>query len=726
MELSAWRTWLLSIPLLCAMPVAAHTQAAITAPGGATDSTASAVGQLEEIVVTAEKRESTAQTTAAALTVTSGADLDRQQITDIRDLNSVLPNVQIYPLVNSVQIAVRGIGSTFIDPRGDPAVAASVNGLYFVRALPNGFSFLDVARVETVEGPQGTLYGRNAAAGALNIITNQPTNKFEGTAEATYGSLGEKDVTAVLNLPVDDTLAVRLAFNSERRDGYVDNYYDDVHSDTGRIAVRWAPTDDFVAYLQADYVSLGGHGQTPLAWPCAGAQPYAIHVPNNCSLTGSGGYLALTGQQDTSLQAYQLHLDYDFGWAHVTSISGYIGTSEKDYNLPNGTYFTVDKFNAEHDYSQEVRISGNDSASHAGGISWVTGAYIFDSYGSFVQQDSGALGTVSFPKLPQKSQAGFAQASFGISDQLQAVAGIRYTHDQKGLVDALGSDITATGSKWTYKVGLDYQLTPVNLLYAHVSTGYVSGGPNGGSLSMPTEPNHIAPTFAPETVTAYEIGSKNRFIDNRLQVNGDVYLYNFDNYQVYNPGLLNIPDSPIVGAIQNVASVKTYGVEFNGRFALTPEDQFSASITWAHGTFSRISLVSYGFNSATGGFVGITDNEPSGSPLINLPEWLGLLGYDHTWRLQDDRSLVFSVNSKLSSKYYLTVGGSEDPYDAQKSFTTTDLNLGYHLADDRFVFRAWVKNIENTPVNVYGEGATFHLYSVLPPRTYGVTVSAKF
>ena len=500
--------------------------------------------------------------------------------------------------------------------------------------------------MEVLAGPQGTLYGRNAAAGAINIVTNQPTNRFEGYFEGTAGSLGDNDLTAVVNVPLGDDFAVRAAYARERRDGYLGGYYDDVHDDTSRLSALWRPTDKLSVYFESDYLQTGGHGSANEAWPCTGAQPWSLVVPANCPSTHKGGTEPTNGQLGTFVWANQLNATYDLGWASVTSITGYIGTHQRFWNEPNGVLFNATELANNDDYSEEIWLTGHDTASHQGGLQWQAGGYFFSSTGNYYYAKPGFGAPFTFSALPQNSQAGFVQVTYGVTDQLRVTAGGRFTHDFKGLTGSGGS-LTTEGNSWTYKVGLEYDLAPGHLLYGNVSTGYVAGGPNGGDPAAPTPPNLAPPTFQPETVTAYEVGSKNRFLDSRLQINASAYYYDFRNYQVTEPAFLNGPGEQASGdqllVIENTGSVTTYGVEVNGEFALTANDRLTASLLWAHGTFGALHLATIAGNPVTG-FTPLSIDLASGTPLVNLPGWTAQLGYAHTWELPGGANLIASID----------------------------------------------------------------------------------
>ena len=705
------------------------------------------VAQLQEIVVTAEKRESTAQKTAASLDVIGSDTLAKQNIVQIQDLNAVLPSVQLLPFVNSIQVAIRGIESNFIDPRADPVVAVSVNGLFFDRPLPTGFAFLDVSRVEDLNGPQGTLYGRNAVGGAINIVTNQPSNKFGGSVSAEGGNYGTNNFTGVLNVPVTDTLAVRVAYGRDRRDGYLGGFYDDVNSDTARASVRWRPIDRLTVYGEADYLHQGGHGSASEAYPCNGAQPWSLTVPgtsayisgvtapanSGCTNFG-GGKIATNGSVDSYVNAYQGHVDYDFGWMTATSITGFVGTHQRFFDNPNADNNLNTTLSNNYDYSEEIRFAGHDQANHAGGFAWQVGGFFFDSTGNFRQTTTlaydnpilsripavGAPSTVIYTGLPQSSEAGFVQATYGVTDRLRVTGGVRFTNDHKGVQQPGLAKLQQTETHTTYKGGLEYDLGRGKLLYANVSSGYVAGGPDGGDPSLPTSPVKAPVFFQPETIYAYEVGSKNRFFNNRLQLNGDFYYYNFHNLQITAPATYNTAAHQTL-VVENAGGAYTYGLEFSGQFALTPADHFSASVTVAHGVYGGAVF------PETPSGVPETTNIPAGQKLVNLPLATAQLGYDHVWRFSNGQALTASVNSKISSSYPLEYGTPIiAAYDTQPSYTMTDLNLSYSFQDNKYLLRAYINNVENTPVNVYGETGGNHIYGILAPRTYGGSLTVNF
>ena len=508
--------------------------------------------------------------------------------------------------------------------------------------------------------------------------------------------------------------------------------------------MKWQPTDRLTIYGEGDIFHQGGHGAIQEAYPCNGAKPWSLvvpgtsfYIPGVTTPTGctdfGGGTIPLTGSVNTRIESGQIHVDYDFGWMTATSITGYVGTHQRFYNLPNSVVNLNTTISDDSDYSEEIRFAGAGRANHAGGLAWQIGAFFFDSKGDFTQTTRlaydnpilrafiGAPSTIVDSHLPQNSEAGFAQLTYGLTDRLRVTGGLRYTSDYKGIIRPGFAKLEQREDHTTYKGSVEYDLNRTSLLYANISSGYLSGGPDGGSPTGPMATNLAPVYFLPETIRAYEIGSKNRFFNNRLQINGDFYYYTFHNLQITEPATYNTAVAGSNLVVENAGNLTTYGVELNGQLALSPVDHFTFSVTWAHGTYGGATF------PETPSGVPTTTTIPNGQRLVNLPTWVALLGFDHSWKLAHGQTLTAAVNTKISSSYQLEFGMPIVPeWDTQRAYTTTDASLSYSFKDNHFVLKGWVKNIENTPINVYGETGGNHAYGILAPRTYGGTLTANF
>jgi iron complex outermembrane receptor protein len=508
---------------------------------------------------------------------------------------------------------------------------------------------------------------------------------------------------------LNDKLAVRAAFQTVDRDGYIAHVYNDAKDVYGRVEALWTPLDRLTIFNEVNYNHAAGYGPVAEYHPFAGISPWTLGAPV------PGLSIPTVGTQDNTTWNDQLHVDYDWDIATLTSISGFVHQQDEVLS-PDGIYFNALTLNNLKDWTQEVRLASKTKADHAGALQWLAGVYYLNEEAFY--HYTFPFGTIALPHLPSTSLSGFGQITYGLTDALRLTAGVRYTEDKKKATYDDGTRRSSSFSNTSYKAGVEWDIAPHSMLYADVATGYVPGGLNAGNPALPTAPTQFAPTFDSETNTAYEIGSKNRFFENRLELNGDVYLYNFRNYQYQNIAYPNA--GPFTTGIVNTGSVKTYGTELDAIYLLTPSDRISVSTQWAHGEFDSIAYPTVVFAPPFTAFV----FSPQGKQaLINLPDAGVYFGYSHTWKINDRSSLEMRGNSHYSAAYPV-VAGSADPNDRQRSFWMSDatITFGYN----KWQVEAWVKNIENNAVNVFGEGPGLYLYDILPPRTFGLTVRAKF
>jgi iron complex outermembrane receptor protein len=700
--------------------------------------------KLDEVVVTAQRRSENLQKAPLTVSAVTGDKLESQGIKTVVDLSAQVPALQISSSGSGAAVVfLRGIGSTNTTEVGDPAVAYHIDGIYIARSTSVGALFYDIDRVEVLRGPQGTLYGRNATAGAINVITKQPKFEYEGSGSVDIGNYGALTTSGMFNAPISDTVAVRAAFQQSRHDGYVkainkgpgtggnDRYDQDDKS--ARIQLLWKPSDNVQVHLGADYLHQGGAG--------GGDQTYGTSLVTgdpwtcNCAtnLYRNNKFFGSHGQ-----------VDWNLGFATLTYLTGY-NFSRLDRSGENASSGAPNYFKGkDYTWSHELRLGGD-----TGKLKWVVGAYRFsennnvdfrvflapNSYLSFIQ-----------PEVTAKSTAAFGQGTYSVTDRFRVTAGLRYTEDHKArdggtfLTDA-GGAITATvvknlaDAKWSatnWKVGADFDLTSTSMIYANVATGYKAGGYFDGVG---------ANTYEPEKITSYEAGVKNRFLDNRLQLNATGFLYDYRDFQVTAVGIIAGQQAAVT---LNADKARVYGVEFESNLVLTERDRIDATLGWLHARYTDFKLPLGDAFSNNGANATVpacfTANWASPAPrmadfsgcrMARTPDWTLNVGYQHTWEIASGAKLVGRVQTHYESGKNLEYHGFAQ--NRQDAFTKTDLSLTYTNADDRWSLQGYVRNLENddvrtasSPNSTTGLATNGNGEFYAPPRTYGLRLGVTF
>lgn len=661
---------------------------------------------LEEVVVTAEKRESTVQRTPIAIAAVKGADLVSKANFSLDQVIINTPAVEIQRGASGSGVYIRGVG-TNDQAFGDPAINLNIDGVYQQDAGPVTGGLYDIDRVEVLRGPQGTLYGRNATAGSINIVTNDPVEKFEGNAGLTMGDYDLIRTEGMLNVPVADGIAMRGAFYTNRHDGYIQpSGYNDADQVGSRFKLLVDTMDYVRLLLSVNYLTENGEGigavfgeldERSDAWETDNLPGYINHEFLNVSA----------------------RLDWDFGPATLTVIPAYVNAHRFDDIAiqEDRPVLTNDRMKQT---TLEARIASNDSDS----LTWVGGIYYLD--GEFTRDDGGPYrladpadyrSYVTYQEQPIESYAAFGQATFSLLDNFRLTGGLRYTNDSKEqhntyvVVDtgviSVSPSVSNDSDSTDYKAGAELDLTKDSMLYATVSTAYKAGG------FSTKQPIGNSPTYYDsEEIMAYELGVKNRFMAGSLQVNLGGYYYDYDNFQFKYP-ILDFSDGPppkVTVVTENAETAEIYGGELESIYLFSPTDRLDVSLTYSHARFGTFEFV------GPSGAVDLSD-----TMMPNAPEWTGIIGYQHTFEFSDMSSLTARVESKLSAEY--TTTWEDVPDNQQDDYHKTNASLTYLSADEKWQLSGYVKNIEDEPVN--GGGGQGFLY-IQDPRTYGITVSANF
>jgi iron complex outermembrane receptor protein len=712
---------------------------------------ASGSSGLEEIVVTATRQPETAQRTALAISVLSGSDLAERGVTQPKDLSAEVPGLSI-STQGDAQIFIRGVGTDAANPQSDGSVAFNLDGVFISNQIAINSLFFDINRVEILKGPQGTLYGRNASGGALNVITNNPViGQSGGNVSLEVGDYGLITTEGAANLPVNDQLAFRAAYSFARHEGYLSDGYDDEKQGGVRLKALYVPIESLTALLTLDYEQQGGRGEGSVVKPAIEpSNPWlgtANPQSNALILNSPLGFLlapVLTdGFQNNKTWGASADVEWDLGFATLSLLPGY-RSSPTDYRTYTpGFSFGVDE--ADKQYTSEIRL-----AHHGDRLQWVTGLYYFNekiNYSSPTYQ--GLIGSAIGRVIPYNTQsyAGFGEVKYEIFDGFRLIGGLRWTDDQRqidGSQDAYfpgttilnpaGSfDFSHTESfvKTNWKVGMEYDVLPQSLLYFTAGTGFKSGG---------FYPNPGAGEYGPEELTAYELGLKNRFLDNTLEANVEAFFWNYSNHQV--PHLIEAtsPNGAPTGILTygtfNAGAAKIKGVEVSLKYLWTPDDTFSANAAYEdskYETFVYSQPPGIANPSSTACQVGAPAGgsqtvDCSGFPLTRAPRFSGTLGYQHVFALPSGDRMTAAVQSHMSTNYYL----AEDYIAAEKAagYTRTNLSLTYEPMHTQIKITGYVRNVENSAVYTGGIEQPFvpglFFANIMPPRTYGVRFDVGF
>ena len=753
---------------------AANAQTTANASQSTTAAADDSVG-VEEITVTAQRTAQRLQDVPISVSAFTSEDLRRTGTTDITRLNQNTPGFSFGRSGLEARPAIRGVRTENVAGNGDTTIGFYVDDIYQSRAAQAGQPFVDVERVEVLRGPQGTLFGRNVFGGAVSVITALPGKDFDFGGNVTVGNYGRVGASGFVSVPISDTFGIRVAGSRETRDGYVKNSVvrgNDLYSQDSkfiRASALWTPTDSLEVIVRGSYWSEGGTGGQAFGYKPQGgfvdpnAPQAAFDTRGGRDLNGTlvpnlNFYSLASGQRDgiPDFQGRDLGVTVNpdpyvwqgqlrsFADLEQKSVSGQVKWSNDVIFLRSITAYQDFSYEANSGEvagptaaesrqkrgskatSQEFQIGGSETKP----FQWIIGLYylndkVFDEFGSFrVNINDGFNGSRGPFTAKVVSKAAYAQASYFVLPALRVTGGIRFTQDDKDFdvtnyrivagVDQVNNSFKLAGTfkKTTWRGGIDYFVTENNLVYGSVSTGFRSGGFNGGAGTNPL----IPATFAPETVTAFEIGTKNRFDDGRYQINVAAYRNNFRDLQVQNQFLVG---TSTLSAIRNAGKAYSQGVE--AEFVARPVAELTLNAT---ATLMKTEYTQY--------ITGAPPNYPAAPSGISLagkripfsPSSKFTFGGRYDIDLGEKGVLTPSANAIVSSSFYNT--DFNTVLDVQKAYAKFDARLGWRSKSDRYGIDLFVENIGNVAVKnrgVFGSQGLNASYET--PRFYGVQLTFR-
>lgn len=711
---------------------------AIVAAGPALAQGNAAAGDAgDEIVVTALKRATVLERTAAAITVLSAADLNPGGGAGLGDLAALAPNVAFSSNIGATQIYIRGIGNPIIVPGADPGVAFYGDGAYISDQFATATSFFDISRVEVLRGPQGALYGRNATGGAVSVVSNAPTAELAGKVDAYGGDYGQRGLEGYLSGPLIGRATARLSYQFRHVGGYTRNLLadtpgapdrlDDLDSQAVRAQVLVPVGNDGKLKLIGTFYRESENGPTektlnePSPLPAEllfGTRPSSDDRDVESQIAGFKRKVWRgVGQYDQSL-----------GDVVATLIGSYTRSDLSQVYDQDGTRSSQTVTSLEtsgREFNLETRL-----ASEPGGrFDWIVGANYVHFDQSRLQGVDGVLplGLIA-PGLPldipfpvafqtggdvkTRSVAGFVDTKFHVDDRLTLSAGGRYTSDRKTarefqVFNGAGIDNAVRGS-WSNpsaKLGVDFQMDDNVLLYGSYSRGFKSGAVAVGGFTAPARP---------ETVDNFEIGAKARLFDRRLSISAAAFTSRYKDMQVFNVGELT-------AILTNAPRADINGFEIEATLRPTKNLTLDASFGFNDARYKEYAAPDLRRGKA------LVDLAGNRLPLVSRTQLR--LGAEYRLDLGGDMVPSARVDYTHRSKFFFSEFNTED--EAQRGYGLVDVSVALTSKDHGWRIYGYVRNLtDRTTINALTVNSPLlgssRLVNLNPPRRAGVGASFTF
>ena len=703
---------------------------------------------LEEVVVTATKRSVALQDLAGSANVLGADKLGPGGIQEVRDMQVDIPNLSLGDQFGFARVFMRGIGMTSIDIGGEGAVAFLQDGAIVPRPAAQLMGMFDLDQVEVLRGPQGTLYGRGATAGAINMVTAKPGKELGGYLSVTAGNYSLAQFKGAIDVPMGDALSMRLAGSLDSRDGYGNNIFtgsdiNDRDASAYRATFVYDAGGPLTATLSAQYYeeddnnyAFSYFGQSE-----GSSIPVPFGVPilggNTVGMVGGGFYDINSDQEpinDRDGQLINLTIDYAFNdrWSlkSITSSQSMDRFLRDDLDSTDANLFGQNNYTEESDsFGQELILNYSaDRLDVLGGVMY----FEEDLYGEvrvpltnlcFLLAPA-ACGTpvgdflnggnyLQDGDVDIEAWGAYVEANYSISDKWSVIAGLRYNYEERDgtgsfIFDAISLNVpTNQRESWndlTPRITLQYSPNDNMLLYATYTEAFKSGVINTGSTSPPLDP---------ETVDAFEVGLKGQNASGTLRYSVAAFFYDYQDMQI------SFVDETSTVSTVNAAEAENSGIELEVDGSLGNGFAFDFYLTYLNAEYQEF------FNGDYANGFAITDL--SGNTLPNAPESTAKLGL--TWEgAVGGGTLTVRGEAYYQDDVYFTEWNREDAY--QKSYEQINASVDYSW-NDQWLLSLWGRNLSDEEV-MSNNIITAPLYdslrvgAVLPPRTYGATVTYQF
>jgi iron complex outermembrane receptor protein len=714
--------------------------------------------ELGEIIVTAQKRSETAQNVPVAINSIDPIRLERASITDTTELKQLSPALNFNTNLGGFgQPRIRGIGTTATGPGIENPVATYVDGVYIGSSTGAIFALADVQQVDILKGPQGTLFGRNATGGVIQITTKTPSKELHASGQIHYGNYGTYGGSAYVSGGLADGLSASVAGVFAQQDkGYGMNLATDHDVQKGwdyglRAKLNWVSGDGATAITVA-----GDMARLNRSDP-------AIRTYQGLTIAGTptpGGARDINLNIDPRVNTRQggamVNIRHDFEGVQLVGISSYRASQlytiiDADQTPANSLTFS--EIQKDRQVTQEVQLLSTNK----GPLKWVLGGFYMWSEGKYDPINTHGVLACGFAcadfnisqnvKQTLKSYAAFAQGSYAIAPATNATLGLRYTSDERrmeesqtittvpffgatSVVNVTAPTVSKTFPKVTWRAAIDHRFSAQAMAYASYNRGFKSGS---------YQPDSFPPqVLQPETVDAFEVGLKTDLAQRRVRLNLSAFYYDYTNIQA---------NQIIQGQlyVYNAPGSTNYGLDADLAVKVTPELTLNASAAWLHARYKNGFTSPFwsvpipnAFSNANPFFHAVGGNSviqcasganavfspcnASGLRLQNTPDFTLNAGFDYTTTLGDG-------SLSLASNLYFNGGYYDDPQNRLKEaqYTLWDASITYSGPGNRYFAKLWGKNLADTfhtqQQNALDVGDN---RVAAPPRTYGVTLGFKY
>ena len=697
---------------------------------------------MEEVTVTARKREEVGQQVPISVSAYSGDQIEALKVRDLKGLSVAMPNVAMDDIGTTRGVAnfsIRGLGINSSIPGIDPTVGVFIDGVYLGQNGGVVFDMFDIASIEVLRGPQGTLFGRNVTGGAVLLNTRRPSDELELSLRAAVDHNPNGDgglnyyLMGAVSGPIGDTFGGRLSIYHNEDKGWFKNLHDG--SDFGKASttvfrpvLSWEPNEDLSILLRWEHMESENDG------PASQTHTNGSGVPGfwaNFERDSFDFAIDEPGMLDMEVDTVTVQLDWDVGFGNgtITNIFGwrdYFHDSYGDIDAQPVWLFHSGSINAQEQFSNELRYNGI-----FGDANVTVGVYWFDNeinYSELRDLLGFATGGVR-PALTQtgggilavESLAGFAAVDYAFNDSWTLNAGIRYTtEDKDARIATLSRNVNNpcvvlynectydfvdadSWNAWSGKLGFTWHITDSQRLYAHWSRGHRSGGYNLRNTAIDTVNLGPGP-FDQETVDSYEVGLKTE-LGGRGRLNAAAFYTTIDDMQRE----LNLAD-PFAGVVQvlkNTADAEIYGFEVEGTFALGQDTVLLASLGWVDPSYTEVRFDLNGD--------GVIDEKDKALQLPRAAEWTYSIGLNHDWVIDSGAVVSFRANYAYRDDAFYT----DNNLGYLLSQKILDFGLDYATSDHHWVFSLYARNL----LDSVNHGGDTQLPPVIGPVPTGGTFS---